>query len=79
MQYLWQGVLGQLYLGKSFSSIGHVVAGSSTYCYLDRGGNKKKIRWCHKLENTVLCINNHNMLKVTFSTMSGASFESLMP
>lgn len=42
MQYLRQGVLGQLYLGKGFSSIGHVVAGSSAYCYLDRGGNKKK-------------------------------------
>lgn len=42
VQYLWQGVLGQLYLGKGFSSIGHVVAGSSTYCYLDHGGNKKR-------------------------------------
>lgn len=42
VQYLWQGVLGQLYLGKGFSSIRHVVAGSSTYCYLDHGRNKRR-------------------------------------
>lgn len=35
--YLWQWVLGQLYLSKSLSSVGHIVAGSPTCCHLDHG------------------------------------------
>ena len=39
--YLGKRVLGQLYLSEGFSSVRHVVAGSSTSCYLYRGENTK--------------------------------------
>lgn len=40
-EYLGQRVLGQLYLSEGLSPVGHVVAGSSTSCYLDHGETQK--------------------------------------
>lgn len=39
--YLGQRVLGQLYLSEGFSSVRHVIAGSSASCNLYRGENTK--------------------------------------
>lgn len=40
-EYLGQRVLGQLYLSEGLSPVGHVVAGSSTSCYLDHRETQK--------------------------------------